>query len=50
MVAVARSLPSAPGAAITWIERSALDMRLADASFDVVLCQQGFQFFPDKSA
>jgi SAM-dependent methyltransferase len=50
MVAVARSLPSAPGAAITWIESSALDMRLADASFDVVLCQQGFQFFPDKSA
>jgi ubiquinone/menaquinone biosynthesis C-methylase UbiE len=50
MIAVARSLPSAPGAGITWIESSALDMRLADASFDVVLCQQGFQFFPDKSA
>ena len=25
-------------------------MRLADASFDVVLCQQGFQFCPDKRA
>ncbi len=50
MVAVARSLPSPPGASITWIESSALDMPLADASFDVVLCQQGFQFFPDKSA
>jgi ubiquinone/menaquinone biosynthesis C-methylase UbiE len=50
MVAVARSLPPPPGAAVTWIEASALDMRLADASFDVVLCQQGFQFFPDKRA
>jgi ubiquinone/menaquinone biosynthesis C-methylase UbiE len=50
MVAVARSLPPPPGAPVTWIEASALDMRLTDASFDVVLCQQGFQFFPDKRA
>jgi ubiquinone/menaquinone biosynthesis C-methylase UbiE len=50
MVAVAHSLPPAPGAAVSWIEGSALDMGLDSASFDVVLCQQGFQFFPDKRA
>ena len=48
MIAVARSLPAPVGAAIEWIERSALDLRLPDATMDVVLCQQGLQFFPDK--
>src|SRR5262249_25954014 len=37
------------GAPIEWLVRSALDLRLEDASFDVVLCQQGLQFFPDKA-
>jgi len=51
MVEVARSLPPVPGAApITWIEGSALAMHLPDAAFDVVLCQQGVQFFPDRPA
>lgn len=50
MIAVARSLPAPPGAAVAWIERSAQDTGLPDASFDVVLCQQGLQFFPDKTA
>jgi ubiquinone/menaquinone biosynthesis C-methylase UbiE len=49
MIRVARSLPAPVGAPIEWLERSALDLRLADASFDVVLCQQGLQFFPDKA-
>jgi len=48
MIAVARSLPAPVGAPIEWFERSALDLRLGNASFDVVLCQQGLQFFPDK--
>jgi ubiquinone/menaquinone biosynthesis C-methylase UbiE len=48
MIAVARNLPVPLGAAIQWIECSALDLPLADASFDVILCQQGLQFFPDK--
>ena len=48
MIAVARSLPTPFGATIEWLERSALDLQLADAAFDVVLCQQGLQFFPDK--
>jgi len=49
MIAVARSLPTPVGASIEWIERSALDLRLHDATMDVVLCQQGLQFFPDKA-
>ena len=34
---------------ISWMACDAADMPLADASFDVVLCQQGLQFMPDKS-
>jgi ubiquinone/menaquinone biosynthesis C-methylase UbiE len=49
MIAVARSLPTPVAASIEWIERSALDLRLQDATMDVVLCQQGLQFFPDKA-
>jgi SAM-dependent methyltransferase len=49
MLEVARSLPSPAGAAaVVWVQGSALAMRLPDASFDVVLCQQGVQFFPDR--
>jgi ubiquinone/menaquinone biosynthesis C-methylase UbiE len=50
MLLVARSLPVPPGAPVAWVEGSALAMPLADASFDVVLCQQGFQFFSDPRA
>ena len=50
MLAVARSLPPVEGAAIEWIEASALDMPLPDAAFDIVLCQQGLQQFPDRPA
>jgi ubiquinone/menaquinone biosynthesis C-methylase UbiE len=50
MLAVARSLPAPPGTAITWIQRDAADTGLAPGSFDVVVCQQGVQFFPDKIA
>ena len=49
MIAIARSLPTPVGASIEWVERSALDLRLQDATMDVVLCQQGLQFFPDKA-
>jgi len=48
MIAVARTLSAPAGAAIEWITCSALDLKLPDASFDVVLCQQGLQFFPDR--
>jgi SAM-dependent methyltransferase len=50
MISVARSLPGPDGAAIEWLERDALDLQFADGNFDVVLCQQGLQFFPDKAA
>lgn len=49
MLAVARSA-SPPGMSIEWHEASAEAMPLPDASFDVVLCQMGLQFMPDKHA
>lgn len=49
-LAVARSLPPPLGAVITWHEGSAVAMPFADATFDLVLCQQGLQFFPDRPA
>ena len=48
MIAVARSLPAPTGAKVAWLEGSALDLPLKHSSFDVVLCQQGLQYFPDK--
>ena len=48
MVALARSLP--PELGVSWREGSALQMPFADSSFDVVLCQQGVQFFSDRAA
>ena len=48
MLAVARSLPAAPGAVIEWYEGSALALPFPEAAFDVVLCRLGLQFFPDR--
>jgi len=49
MLAVARS--AAPdGVPIEWHEAGAEAMPFPDASFDVVLCQMGLQFMPDKAA
>jgi SAM-dependent methyltransferase len=50
MLAVARSLPAAPGVAITWTQRDAAHTGFPAGSFDVVVCQQGLQFFSDKLA
>ncbi|HEX5052108.1 MAG TPA: methyltransferase domain-containing protein [Planctomycetota bacterium] len=49
MLAVARSA-TPPGMRIAWHQASAEAMPLPDASFDVVLCQMGLQFLPDKRA
>jgi ubiquinone/menaquinone biosynthesis C-methylase UbiE len=49
MLAVARVLPTA-GAAIAWHEGSVLALPFPDAAFDVVFCQLGLQFFPDRPA
>ena len=48
MIAVAQSLPAVVGAPVEWLQGSAVDLRLPFADFDVVFCQQGLQFFPDK--
>lgn len=50
MIAVARTLPAPSGAPIVWLEGSATAMDLPDSSIDVILCQQGLQFFPDQLA
>jgi SAM-dependent methyltransferase len=49
MIAVAASLPAPDGAAIEWREGDALALDYAPASFDLVLCQQGLQYFPDPT-
>ena len=46
MVAVARELSSG----IAFVEGSADELPFPDDSFDVVTCQQGLQFFPDRPA
>jgi ubiquinone/menaquinone biosynthesis C-methylase UbiE len=50
MLAVARGLPPLPGAPIAWREASAVALPFTEATFDLVLCQQGLQFFPDRPA
>ena len=50
MLAVARSLPAGPGAAVGWLEASALGLPFRAGSYDVVLCQLGLQFMPDRPA
>ena len=45
MLSVARRNPQ-----IEWHQGSATELPFADGSFDVVLCQQGLQYFPDRAA
>ena len=49
MLAVARGLPVGDGVRIDWRAGSAQDLPFADGSFDLVLCQQGVQFFPNRN-
>jgi len=50
MLAVGRSLPRPAGAPIEWYEASALALPFGEGEFDVVLCQLGLQFLPDRPA
>jgi SAM-dependent methyltransferase len=50
MLDAARSAAAAEGVSIEWREGSAVKLPLPDTAFDLVLCQQGLQFFPDRSA
>jgi ubiquinone/menaquinone biosynthesis C-methylase UbiE len=47
MLAVARSVPKA-GGSIYWLQGSALQLPFKEGCFDLVLCQLGLQFFPDR--
>jgi ubiquinone/menaquinone biosynthesis C-methylase UbiE len=49
-LAVARALPAPEGASIEWREGNAVALDLPHNEFDLVLCQQGLQFFPDRLA
>lgn len=50
MLDVARAQPPPAGAAIDWREGSATAPPVDDEAVDLVLCQQGLQFFPDRRA
>lgn len=50
MLGVARALPAAAGTAVEWREGNATAIPFPDGAFDVVLCQQGLQYFPDRAA
>lgn len=50
MLDIGRAKPVADGwAPIEWIEAPAAPIPLPDESVDVATCQQGLQFFPDKT-
>jgi ubiquinone/menaquinone biosynthesis C-methylase UbiE len=48
MLEVASELPTVVGAPIEWVEGDAQALPFAEASFDVVCCQLGLQFIPDR--
>lgn len=51
MLAVGRAKPvSATAAPIEYVEAPADALPVASESFDVAVCQQGLQFFPDRAA
>jgi ubiquinone/menaquinone biosynthesis C-methylase UbiE len=50
MLKAARELPLPPGLKIEWRQGSAQALPFDDGAFDVVLCQQAFQFFPNRMA
>jgi len=49
MLSAARVAAAHEDVAVEWREGSAVNLPLADATFDVVFCQQGLQFFPDRA-
>jgi len=44
----ARSIPTMSGTSVIWHEGDATTLPFPDASFDLVCCNQGLQFFPDQ--
>ena len=49
-LAVAQSLSSVSEMSIEWREGDAGALPFSNTEFDLICCQQGFQFFPDKLA
>lgn len=49
-LAVAKSLSSVSETNIEWREGDVGALPFSNAEFDLICCQQGFQFFPDKFA
>lgn len=51
MIAIARAKPALPRAAtVEYVVSPAAPLQVDDEAFDVVTCQQGLQFFPDRGA
>ncbi len=50
MLEVAARASAGSHPSIEWLEAKAESVPFEDESFDVVLCQQGLQFFPDRPA
>jgi ubiquinone/menaquinone biosynthesis C-methylase UbiE len=50
MLAVARSKAAPGGPPIEWHEGNAVEHHLPSSAFDLVVCQQGVQFFADRVA
>ena len=48
MLDAARSVAAGEGLSIEWRQGSAMQLPLSDTAFDLVLCQQGLQFFPNR--
>jgi ubiquinone/menaquinone biosynthesis C-methylase UbiE len=51
MIAIARTKPAlTPAATVEYVVSPAAPLAVEDEAFDVVTCQQGLQFFPDRAA
>jgi ubiquinone/menaquinone biosynthesis C-methylase UbiE len=50
MIEIAQRHPSSDGPSLEWHVADAAALPFDEQEFDVVLCQQGLQFFPDKLA
>jgi ubiquinone/menaquinone biosynthesis C-methylase UbiE len=50
MLGMARTVPPPSGAEMTWQQGDAAALPLPSAAFDVVLCQQGLQYFQQRAA
>ena len=49
MLEVARNMPAPEGIRVEWRQGDATALPFENASFDVVCCNQGLQFFPDRA-